>query len=114
MSTLLAQRDISNPVLSPKLRDLTGPEFFSELVPNVITLGFIIATIIALGVLLMGGIKWMTSGGDREATAGAQKTLTAGVVGLIIVFSLYAVLSLIGYFFNLDLLTLDLTPIILK
>ncbi len=46
-------------------------------------LGFL--GLIAVGIILVGGFKWMTSGGNEEKTGEAKKLLVAGVVGLIIV-----------------------------
>lgn len=46
-------------------------------------LGFL--GLIAVGIILVGGFKWMTSGGNEEKTGEAKKLLAAGVVGLIIV-----------------------------
>jgi len=112
--TLLAQEPIYNPALMESIRDLTGVEFLNLLLPNLITLFFIVTVVVALFVLIMGGIKWITSGGDREAMAKAQGTITAAIVGLIIVFSLYAVIRLIETFFGIDLITIDISPLILE
>lgn len=46
-------------------------------------LGFL--GLIAVAIILIGGFKWMTSGGNEEKTSEAKKLLGAGVVGLIIV-----------------------------
>ncbi len=46
-------------------------------------LGFL--GLIAVGIILLGGFKWMTSGGNEEKTGEAKKLLGAGVIGLIIV-----------------------------
>lgn len=46
-------------------------------------LGFL--GLIAVGIILIGGFKWMTSGGNEEKTGDAKKLITAGVIGLIIV-----------------------------
>ena len=46
-------------------------------------LGFL--GLIAVSIILIGGFKWMTSGGNEEKTGEAKKLLGAGVVGLIIV-----------------------------
>ncbi len=42
-------------------------------------------SIIALVVVLFGGFKWMTSGGNQENVASAKKILIAGLIGLIII-----------------------------
>jgi len=46
-------------------------------------LGFL--GLIAVGIILIGGFKWMTSGGNEEKTGEAKKLLGAGVIGLIII-----------------------------
>lgn len=46
-------------------------------------LGFL--GLIAVGIILVGGFKWMTSGGNEEKTGEARKLLVAGVIGLVIV-----------------------------
>jgi succinate dehydrogenase/fumarate reductase cytochrome b subunit len=105
---------IENPVLSPSVRDLSGTEFLSRLLPNLITLFFIAAAVVALFFMVSGGIRWITSGGDREKTAKARETITSAVIGLMLVLLVYAALGLIGYFFDLDLIHLDLGPVMLS
>ncbi len=41
--------------------------------------------LIALVVVLFGGFKWMTSGGNQENVASAKKILIAGLIGLVII-----------------------------
>ena len=69
----------------------------------LITLLLVIAVLIAFFFLIYGGIKWITSGGDKEAAAAAQKTITAAIIGLVLAFSAWAILSLVFNFFNVDL-----------
>ena len=76
---------------------------FGGLVGTAITLLFVIATVIALGFLVWGGIKWILSGGDKTAVEGARNTIVAAVVGLIIVFLSYFILSLVLGFFKIDI-----------
>jgi len=53
--------------------------------------------LVALVVVLIGGFKWMTSGGNEEKTTAARKLLVAGVVGLVIVLASWGLASwLIG------------------
>jgi len=106
--------EITNPSLSDKIRYLSGLNFLNRFLPNLISILFVIAIIIALIVLIIGGIKWMTSGDNKEAAAKAQGTITAAIIGLILVFSVYGILNLIGYFFGIDLIHIDIEPLILK
>ena len=54
-------------------------------------LGFL--GLIAVGIILIGGFKWMTSGGNEEKTGEAKKLLGAGVIGLIIVLASWGLAS---------------------
>jgi hypothetical protein len=75
----------------------------SNIVTTLITFALVIGAVIAFFFLVFGGIKWITSGGDKESTAKAQGTITAALVGLAIVFAAWAILKLIGIFFGIDI-----------
>ena len=47
--------------------------------------------VVALVIILIGGFRWMTSGGNEESVASARQTIAAGIIGLIIIFVAYAV-----------------------
>lgn len=51
--------------------------------------------VIALAVILYGGFRWMTAGGNEETVGEAKKIITAGVIGLIIVVMAWAVVSFV-------------------
>ena len=51
--------------------------------------------IIAVLIILYGGFKWMPSGGSDEAVGDAKKIITAGVIGLIIILTAYAIASFV-------------------
>ena len=70
--------------------DLTG-NFFGSL----ITIIFVIATILALIYLIYGGIKWVLSGGDKTKVDAARSSIVAAIVGLIIVFLAYFILNVV-------------------
>jgi hypothetical protein len=40
---------------------------------------------------LAGGFEWMTAGGNEEKTTEARKRIIAGVIGLAIILSAYAI-----------------------
>jgi len=41
-------------------------------------------------IIIIGGFQWMTSGGNEEKIKGAQKLMSAGVIGLFIIVIAYA------------------------
>ncbi len=94
------------------LCNLTGSNF-GDFVGRAITAAFVVAVVIALVFLVYGGVKWITSGGDKAAVEGARNTIVAAVVGLVIVFLSYFILNIILGLFHLSLGSLTiptLTP----
>lgn len=69
-------------------------------ISQLITFAFVIAIIIALAFLVWGGIKWITSGGEKAGVEEARNHVIAAVVGLIIVFLSYFILNLVVFFFT--------------
>jgi hypothetical protein len=72
------------------------------LISRVISVAFILAGILTFALLVMGGIEWLTSGGDKSKTESARNRITAAVVGLAIVAASWALMKLIAYFFGVD------------
>lgn len=73
--------------------------------------GFVRVILVVAGlafffILVIGGIKWILSGGDKAHTEGARNQITAALVGLVIVFSAWAIIGLINTFFGVDLLNI--------
>lgn len=51
--------------------------------------------IIAVVVILLGGFKWMTAAGNEDKVAEAKKLIIAGVIGLIIILSAFAIVTFV-------------------
>lgn len=51
--------------------------------------------IIAVVVILFGGFKWMTAGGNEDRVADAKKLIVAGIIGLIIVLAAFAIVQFV-------------------
>ena len=58
-----------------------------------VALGFL--GIVAVIIVLMGGFKWMTAGGNDEKVQEAKKMLIAGVIGMAIILSAYAITTFV-------------------
>ena len=76
-----------------KLQDI-----FSNVVSSLLALGGIVLLI----MLLMGGFKYLTSGGDPKAVEGAKKTLTTAIGGFVLLIGSYLILRIIGTFTGTD------------
>lgn len=75
------------------------------IVSALIRLALVIAALVFFFILVFGGIRWIVSGGDKAQTETSRSQITAALVGLVIVFSAWAILQLIRVFFGIDILT---------
>lgn len=114
LNILLA--DVSNPLapgLSPKSGQGAIGTFGSAIgtITGVLIVGGIVLFMI---YFILSGISWITSSGDPKAVEKARGGLTHALTGLIILFSVFALLKLIGSLFGIDILNLNLEMIRLK
>lgn len=66
-----------------------------SVVINIIRLLLGFLGLVAVIIVLYGGFQWMTAAGNEERVASARATLTAGLIGLIIILSAYAIASFV-------------------
>jgi len=85
------------------LRNLTIP----KMIPAFINFAIIVAVVLFLFSLLLGGLKFILSGGKKEVTEEAGRQVLNAIVGIIIVFSTWAIISLLEQFFGVELTTLQ-------
>lgn len=60
----------------------------------------VLAVMLAVGFLIYGGIKWIMSGGDKGKVDAARGTVTAAIIGLIIAFLAFFIISVVSYLFG--------------
>lgn len=63
---------------------------------SLINTALLFAGIVAVVMIILGGIKFITSGGDPKQVEGARNTLTWAIVGLIVILLSFAILNFIG------------------
>ncbi len=66
-----------------------------KLFSNAVSALLALSGIVLFIMLLTGGVKYITSGGDPKAVEGARKTITYAVGGLFVVLISYLILVLI-------------------
>lgn len=76
---------------------------------NVVRAALGFAGIVLFILLLVGGIKYITSGGDPKAAEGAQKTITYAISGLILILLSYLILVLIHTITGVDVTQFKIT-----
>jgi hypothetical protein len=63
----------------------TGGVSLEDIMRKVITIFSIIVGFVAVVMIIVGGIKYITSGGDSGNISGAKNTIIYAIIGLIIV-----------------------------
>jgi hypothetical protein len=86
------------------LSNLTVPGIIS----GAIRLAVVIAAIVFFFILVIGGVRWIASGGDKAQTEAARNQITAALVGLVIVFAAWAIVALINVFFHVNIFSLTI------
>lgn len=81
---------------------------FGGLITIVITFAIIIAALAFFFMLILGGIKWITSGGDKGKVESARSQITSALIGLVVVFAAWAILSVVENFFHVNLRSFNL------
>jgi len=93
---------VFTPLCTLRLGSVIGP---------FITLIFILGVLAALLYLVWGGFKWLTSGGDKAAVQSAREHIVAAIVGLVLMFIVYAIMFIILGFFSVNTGTFTLPTI---
>lgn len=95
-----------NSDIKSQLNTGSGFQFQSDLgkiITSLIDVAIVAAAIATLLYLILGGINWITSGGDKQKTEEAQKTITNAIIGLALIAAAYAIFRLINSFLGLDI-----------
>ncbi|MCL5411818.1 MAG: pilin [Patescibacteria group bacterium] len=90
---------------------LTNPTKYGDNISGLgklINNGFFAVVTIAglafLAYLIMGGIKYLTSGGDSKAAQSARETITNALIGLVIVTSVWFIALIIQTILGINIL----------
>jgi hypothetical protein len=99
---------ITNKALSDTVQNLTGSGFLNKFLPNLIGLSMVIGVLVFMAIIILGAIQWITSGGDKTALEGAKGKITNALIGIVVLFALFAILKLLEDFFGINILEIDL------
>jgi len=78
------------------------------LISSVVGTLLIVAALMAFLYLILGGIQWISSGGDKAGMEAARNKITHAIVGLVIVGSAWAIMTLVSSFLGISITKLDL------
>lgn len=82
--------------------NLCGLSLTDNVLSNILNIAFVIVVILALAFLIYGGIRWITSGGDKAGVEAARGVIVAALVGLVIAFLAYFIIQIIFSLFGIS------------
>ena len=72
-----------------------GDVSLQSTVKNVLTVVFAIIGIIAVIMIIIGGVNYMTSQGDSQEVQKAKNTILYGIIGMIIALLSFAIVNFV-------------------
>lgn len=89
--------DVDGNAVNSIVEEKTGLEYQDPriIVANIIKFALSFLGILAVILILIGGFKWMTAGGNDDQVAEAKKWMYSGVVGLLIILAAYALATFV-------------------
>lgn len=111
MNKLLAQKPLGGDITGFDSAYTTtgtdGKAYLSTIeliISNVLTILTIVAGISFVLYFLLGGLSWITAGGQKDKVEKAKAMMTNGAIGLIIIVVSYSVVWIVGQAIGVDIL----------
>lgn len=87
--------------LGPFAKTTSNPiQTITSAISGIIGVLTVVASIWFIFQFLIGGINWISSGGDKNKLKEARDRITNALIGLIIVVAAWAILAIAGQFFG--------------
>lgn len=112
----LAQK-FTNPVVGSTLKSFEegdSSQFLNVFVPNGIGLIFVFGALSFFFMLLWGAVTWILSGGDKASVESSKGKITNASVGFVLLLGSFAVAKLIETFFDINILSIDIGPLVIQ
>jgi len=103
--------EVNNPIFKDSGKNIKDPiGFINNFIQGLFTLFMLVGVLYFAWHFIMGAYHYMSTEGDKTKLETAKQELTHAFMGLIILFSVFALLKLIGFIFGIKGLdTLQLT-----
>lgn len=71
------------------------PEAFTKMMTNIINAIFFVLGMIAVIMIIVGGVKYTTSNGDPQGIKSAKDTIMYAVIGLVVAILAYTIVNFV-------------------
>ncbi len=77
-----------------------GASTLASIINVGLDLAVIAAIFVCLFVLILGGFQWILSQGDKQKVAQARQRIAFSIIGLIVVFTSFMIITILYTFFG--------------
>lgn len=105
---------LTNPVIPKSIGSgeyTNGGSVLGSLISSIVGALFIAGFLLAFFYLIVGGVSWISAGGDKTKLESARDNITNAIIGIIIVGASWALASLMASFFGMDLTHLPIPTV---
>lgn len=98
---------IQNPVLPEIIGDTeAGATGLSSILSVVVTFLLIVGVLISFFWFFSGALHWISAGEDKNALGAARQKVQQALIGLVVLFCLFAIMKIVSALFGIDLVNL--------
>jgi len=83
----------------------------SGVLVTVVAVILVLASIMSFISLILGGLQWILSGGEKDGVEKAKKRIISAIVGLSITFSAFAIIYLVQNIFGISITTFTIPQV---
>jgi len=113
---LLSQK-FTNPVVGNTLIGLEtadSSQFLNVFLPKFVGLLLVVGSLSFFFMFMWGAIEWILSGGDKAKLESSKSRITNALIGIFLLFIVFAIIELIETFFEINILTIDMGPLTIE
>lgn len=81
----------------------SGAAGIAKVVGLIIEIIYAVAGLVFLFMMIFGAFQWMTSGGNKETLAGAQKRILHAIIGFVLLAFTFLIVSVIARITNFQI-----------
>lgn len=92
--------DISQTNVNPVAKFSNIGTILNQVLPTLM----VVASLVALALLIFGALTYVTSSGEQEKVQKARKTITYSILGLVLIFLSYLMVRIVSFITGIPLL----------
>jgi len=112
LRTAVLAQGITNPVLPTEITSLSGVETVGRILRTLVSFLLVGGVLVGFLSVIIGAIEWIASSGDKNKLQEARDRVVHAIIALIILFSVFGIINLVGNLFGINLLQIKVPTVV--